>query len=185
MSRDQQNQIFSTATANSKQDQGNAQTAFNDAETGLTDYQANDPYQAGGQFSKDQSTINASRANADSAAVGDALTRHGQTSGENTSGYGSNLVSATQKATLDEGTAQAQSDAQRLDDQTKYAQFGIGAQSNISGQNLSAADSALNTGQQAAKQPGVLDTLFQDAVEGAGASAAVNKSFFGGGPQSA
>lgn len=166
MSRDQQNQVFSTATANSKQDQGNAQTAFNDAETGLTDYQANDPYQAGGQFSKDQSTINASRANADSAAVGDALTRHGQTSGENTSGYGSNLVSATQKATLDEGTAQAQSDADRLSDETKYQQFGIGAQSNISGQNLNASNSALGTGEQAAKQPGMWDTLFQDAIEG-------------------
>lgn len=168
MSRDQQNQVFSTATANSKQDQGNAQTAFNDAETGLTDYQANDPYQAGGQFSKDQSTINASRANADSAAVGDALTRHGQTSGENTSGYGSNLVSATQKATLDEGTAQAQSDAQRLDDQTKYAQFGIGAQSNISGQNLNASNSALGTGETAAKQPSLWDDVFENAATGLG-----------------
>jgi hypothetical protein len=173
MSRDQQNQIFSTATANSKQDQATGVAATNQEENDLSSYYGNDPYQAGGQFSKDQSTINASRANADSAAVGDALTRHGQTSGENTSGYGSNLVSATQKATLDEGTAQANSDAERIGDETKYQQFGIGAENQIAGQNLNAANSALSTGQQAAKEPGVLDTLFNDAIQGSKTGAAI------------
>lgn len=173
MSRDQQNQTFATATANSKQDQGNAQTAFNDAESGLSDYQASDPYQAGGQFAKDQSTINAGRAHADSSAVSDALTRHGTTSGEDTSSYAPTLAAATQKATLDEGTAQAQSDADRLSDETKYQQFGIGAQSNISGQNLNASNAALGTGEQAAKEPSLMDDLFNDAIKGSMTGAAI------------
>jgi hypothetical protein len=167
MSRSQQNQVFKTATDNSKQDQSNAQTAFNDAETGLKNYYSSDPYQPGGQFAKDASNINAARANANGQAVNDALTRHGKTSGENPAGYASNVVAANRQGTLDEADAQSKSDAQRLDSETKYQQFGIGANTAISGQNLNAANGALSTGQQAAKEPGMWDTLFNDAIQGA------------------
>lgn len=185
MSRSQQNQVYKTATGNSKQDQGNAQTAFNDAETGITGFQtqldkynANDPYTTGGEFAKDQSNINAGRANADAAAVRDSLDRHGKTSGENTSGYASNVVAATRQGTLDEADAQAKSDAQRLDNETKYSQFGVDAakfpvqaQTQLQGQNLSAANGALSTGETAAKEPSIWDTLFEDAAKGAGEGA--------------
>lgn len=181
MSRSQQNQVFNTGMANSKQDQGNAQTAFTGAETGINDFNANlakynsaNPYTKGGEFATDESNINAGRANADASAVRDSLDRHGKTSGENTSGYASNVVSATRQATLDEADAQAKSDAARLGEDVKYRQFGVDAskfpvqaQTALSGQNLNAADSSLGTAESAAKAPSVWDELWGNAQQGA------------------
>lgn len=177
MTRSQSTQVFNQGITNSKQDNTNAQTALSGVNSGLQKFQSgldtyfsSDPYKTGGEFQQDQSNINAARANANSAALRDAFERHGATSGENTTGYASNLRKATQQSTLDEATAQANADAARLGDETRYQQFGVEqqkfpvqAEESVYGTSLGSRDRSLGTaGSAAANNKSFGDTFGQE-----------------------
>src|SRR6478609_324604 len=167
MSRDDQSKLFKQSQADASTARAGVASGLSDYNTRLTSYLSNDPYKAGGEFAKDQSNINAARANANSAAVRDTLERHGKTSGENTAGYGANAVAATRQATLDEAEAQSKADAQRLDSENKVQQFGVGASTFPVTANQGMYNSAMGTSEQAAKSPGFWDWFMQNAQQGA------------------
>jgi hypothetical protein len=167
MSRDQQNQLFKSSQADAATAKAGVAKGLGDYNDKLNAYMSNDPYKAGGEFQIDQTNINAGRANADSAAVKDTLERHGKTSGENTSSYGSNAVAATRGATLDEAAAQSQSDATRLDSENKVQQFGVGASQFPVQANESMYAGATGTAEKSAQSPGFWDWFMQNAQQGA------------------
>lgn len=167
MSRDQQNQLFKTSTADAstaKQGVQSGLSAFNDR---LTSYYGEDPYKAGGEFETANKTINASRANADSNALQNELNLSGKRSGENTASFAPNLVAAQRQSTLDAADAQAKSKAQQLENETRYQQYGIGASQFPVQANEQMYSTAMGQASSAAKQPGLWDTLFEDAIKGA------------------
>lgn len=181
MSRDQQNQTFKQAQANSQQDQGNAQTAFGGARGALGDfsgrlasYYSSDPFQTGGEFQRDQTTINAGRATANANALSNELNLTAKRSGENTASFAPTLAAAQRQGVMDTADAQAKSDAARLENETRYQQYGLDAskfpvQANdqLYSTSLGGSNSALGAQESAAKSPGLWDTLFTDAVQGA------------------
>lgn len=170
MTRSQSTDVYNTAKDNSKQDQGNAQTAFQGAEGDIASYKTamdsfvnNDPYKTGGEFANDQKTIIGSRASADSGALKNELSLTAQRSGENSAGYAPALAKATRDSTLDAQTAQSQADADRLSKETAYSaegvqmhQFPVQAESGLYSTSLGGSNASLNT---------------------AGGAAAANKSF--------
>ncbi len=161
---------------NSKQDQGNAQTAFGGAQAGLSDYEnrvnqfiAADPYKAGGDYQQAMNTIIGSRASADSNALGNELALSAQRSGENSANYAPTLAKATRDSTLDAQTAQAQALADRLNKETAYqgtavdmSKFPVQANEGLYGSSLSGANASLGTaGSAAANNKSFGDTFGQ------------------------
>ena len=180
MTRNQSTQVFNQGMANSKQDQGNAQTALGGAEQGLSDYNSrlssyysNDPYKTGGQFQSDQTMINSARAGANAASLREALNNRAIRSGENTASYAPTLAMAQRIGTIDTATAQAQSDAQRLSDETRYQQYGleaskfpVTANEGLYSTSLSGANQALNTAGSAAANNRSFGDTFGSALAG-------------------
>lgn len=167
MSRGQQNQLFKTSTADAATAKAGVASGLQDYKGRLDGYYGSDPYKKGGEFETDQNNILAAGADVKGKAVENELSRSGNRSGQNTAGYAGNVVAATRQAVLDQNKEQSESDAKRLEDETRFQQFGIGASSLPVTANQQMYSSATGTASSAAKEPGLWDTLFNDAVKGA------------------
>lgn len=182
MSRGQQGQLFDTATGQNQTYNQNAQTAFNKAQTGVTDYgtqlgkfAASNPYVQGGQYSTSQNQSLADTANAGANATSQALQSaavHGGANPAQAIAAGEEVSQQNQR-TL--GQQDANANTTRIGDEAGYnaqalAGFGTqeGMQDQLATQQAQAAQGTLGTAETAAQTPSFLDELGQGLVSGIG-----------------
>lgn len=187
MSRAQQGQTFDTAQQENQTYNTNAQTAFNQAQTDIGNYQnqlaqfaAANPYGQGGQFQTTENQVAANTADAAAQAAGQAMQGAAVRTGENAGG-GIAATEATEQANERNLSAQeAQANQQRIAAGANYGQTVLnatgaaeGMQDTLAQQQAAAAQGALGTQEQAAQTPSFMDELGAGLIQaGAGFASA-------------
>lgn len=188
MSRGQSTQTFNTATANSNQDQSNAQSSYGATQGDINDYKdqlakftSSNPYTKGGEYDQTINTglANTSQAGANSLAgnLQSQALRTGQNSGADAATAAQYARQNQTQLSADQATAQqgrisneAGYNQQALTDATEP----ISAQSNLYSTSLGGGNTALNTAAGAAQTPSFFDTL------GSSFAGALGKTLGGG-----
>jgi hypothetical protein len=173
VSRSQQTSTFNTATKNSKQDQGNAQSSYGATQDDINNYKdslakfvSSNPYTKGGEYDQ---TINTGLANTSDAGAtslagnlqSQAL-RTGQNSGADAATAAEYARQNQRQLTADQATAQQgriNSETGYNEDAMKLATEPITAENSLYGTSSGAANTALNTAEGAAQQPSFWDTV--------------------------
>jgi hypothetical protein len=185
LSRGQSSAVYGSATSNSNADQGNAESSFGNTNDAISNYSKNlaqfvsqNPYGSGGEYSK---TINPGLANvsdAGSNSLAGALQSQSQRTGMNSAANAATAKSGAQQNTRDLSTALASADQSRIGSETGYNTTALGAsatpisaESGLYGTSVGAANSALNTGEQAAQTPSFWDQVGGQFAKGLGGAA--------------
>jgi hypothetical protein len=180
MSRAQQGQIESTATANSATDTAAAdkseaatQADIGNQQSQLAKFAANNPYVQGGALETATNKSLAGTADATAAAAAAKGQTMAQRTGQNPAAAVAAGEAEQQAAQRTLGTQEAGATESRLAAGAKYGQDVLGAgstitqeQQNLASQQSGQAQGQLNTGEQAAQTPSFLDELGQGLIQG-------------------
>jgi hypothetical protein len=186
MSRGQEGQIFDTSTQQNATAANNAQTSYNQAQTGVQDYEnqlsqfaAANPYTQGGQFQTSQNQVLANTADAASQAAGQTLQGAAVRSGGNPASAIAATEAMQQQNTRNLGSEEASQNASRIANQAGYNEKTLQASSlpasletALTGQQLGEENNSLNTGQKAGETPSFLESLMNGALQAGGQFAA-------------
>ena len=184
MSRGQESQVLSTAEQQNQQFNTNAQTSYNQAQTGVTDYQnqlsqyaAANPYNAGGEFQTSQNKVLANTSDAAAVAAGQTMQGQAVRTGQNAGSAIAATQTDEQANERNLSADQATQNAARISNQAGYNDQTLKAsevpatlETALSGQQSGAGNTSLETGQKAAEDPSFLDTLGSSFAKGLGGS---------------
>jgi hypothetical protein len=173
MSRGQENQVFNTATAQNATAAQNAQNSYNSAQTDIGNYQnqlsqyaAANPYGAGGALQTAQNQATANTADAASQAAGQQLQSQAVRTGQNAAGGIAASQATQQQNTRDLMAEQAKNNASRISQGADYGKSVLSAsevpatlEAGLTGQQLTAQNSAESDAQKAAETPSFGDEL--------------------------
>lgn len=190
MGRGESKKVVNQGTAQSAQDQQNAQNALGATNKAVSDYEGalknflrfgRSTYGEGGEFMRDQNTLATTTAKGQADQVAGNLALHAMATGENTAGYASTTAEARRAASRDLTGQLAGADAERLKQLTAINQYGVEAQKfpaavqeSLYGTSLSGSGGQLSAASGAARTPGFWDE-FAPAL--AGAAGQVGKGF--------
>lgn len=183
MGRSESKQVVNQGTAQSAQDQKNAQVALADTNKSVTDYKKDldsfmkfgrQTYGAGGEYQRDQNTIANTTAAAGQTNLTGNLALNAMRTGENTAGYAGTAEESQRQSSRDLTNQLATADTTRLGQLTNLEQFGVQAsslpasvQSGLYGTSVGGSGNQLNAAGGAARTPGFWDTLAPALVQGA------------------
>lgn len=182
MSRSQQSQVLSTATANSGADQTNATNAvaaenqdIGNYEAQLSKYAASNPFTEGGEFETEQNKSLAGTADVGSKSLETQLQTQAKRTGENA---GAAIATGAEAARANErelSTQEAQANQTRIGDEANYnagvlqdTAAPVSMEAGVANPSLSASDEALKTAAGAAQQPSFWDEFGNSAAKGLG-----------------
>lgn len=185
MSRGQEGQVFDTATQQNATAATNAQNSYNQAQTGVQDYEnqlsqfaAANPYGQGGQFQTSQNQALANTADAAAQAAGQTLQGAAARTGGNPSAAIAATEAMNQQNTRNLSSEEATQNANRIANQAGYNEKTLQASSlpatletTLAGQQIGAEENQLKTGEEAANMPSFADTLGSSFVKGLGTAA--------------
>lgn len=188
MGRSESKAAFKQSSAQSAQDQANAQNALGATNKAVSDYEGalknflrfgRSTYGANGEFLRDQNTLATTTAKAGADQVGGNLALNAMRTGENTAGYAATDAEARRAASRDLTTQLAGADADRLAKLTAINQYGVEAeklpaaiQESLYGTSVSGATGQGANMTNAARMPGFWDTFAPALAQGAGTAAA-------------
>lgn len=182
MSRGQEGQVFDTATQQNATAATNAQNSYNQAQTGVQNYEnqlsqfaAANPYGQGGQFQTSQNQALANTADAAAQAAGQTLQGAAARTGGNPSAAIAATEAMNQQNTRNLSSEEATQNANRIANQAGYNEKTLQASSlpatletTLAGQQLGEENNALNTGEKAGETPSFWDTLGSSAAKSFG-----------------
>lgn len=185
MSRGQEGQVFDTATQQNATAATNAQNSYNQAQTGVQDYEnqlsqfaAANPYGQGGQFQTSQNQALANTADAAAQAAGQTLQGAAARTGGNPSAAIAATEAMNQQNTRNLSSEEATQNANRIANQAGYNEKTLQASSlpatletTLAGQQIGAEENQLKTGEEAANMPSFADTLGSSFAKGLGTAA--------------
>ncbi len=183
MGRGQSTAAFNQSSAQSTQNQNNAQAALGKTNAAVGNYNnqlnnflrfGRNTYGQNGEFMKDENALATQTAAAGSRAVSGDLAMRAMRTGENTAGYAAADAESRRQAEQALTGQLAKADSDRLQNLTAVNQYGVQASalpaqvySSLYGSSLGAANSAEGNAVNAAKTPGFWDTLAPALVGGA------------------
>lgn len=188
MGRSESKQVVNQGTAQSSQDQANAQKSLGDTNSSIADYKANlgrfmnfgrQTYGEGGDYQRTQNTLATTAAGAGHDALEGDLALRSMRTGENTSGYATAASEDSRARQRDVVNEMAQSNADRLKNLSAVEQYGVDASkvpaeisASLYGTGVGGANAALGNAANAARTPGFWDTMAPAIAQGAGTAIA-------------
>lgn len=183
MGRSESKQAFKQSSAQSREDQANAQSALNSTNSAVAGYNQNlnkfmrfgrQTYGANGEYAKTNNAIATNAAAAGSRAMEGDLALHALQTGENTAGYAPAVASERAQASQNMTNTLAGANADRLNKLASIEQYGVDASkypsqvySSLYGTGVSGANGQMSSATDAAKTPGFWDQMAGDLVKGA------------------
>jgi hypothetical protein len=185
MGRSESSAAFKQSSAQSTQDQNNAQAAFGATNAGLADYSnrlnaysAANPYKAGGEYDQTIKGGASTASQAGQAGLKADVQNNAIKTGENTAGNASTLAEAHRQASRDLNSFNSQAEADRIGKNSAYQAGVVGMssvpadmQSRLYGTGVGGATAAGSNASNAARQPGFWETFLPALAGGAGAAA--------------
>lgn len=192
MSRGDQKQVLNTATAENTAYNTNAQTAFNKAQGDVGTFQSQlakfagaNPYVEGGQYATSQNQTLADTANAGANATAQAIQSAAVHGGANPAQAIAASEEVAQQNQRNLGVADANANQTRIGSEVGYNEKTLGGyqtaqqmQDQLAQQQGTLANSALDTAENAAKQPSFMDELGQGILTaGTGFTSGVGQGY--------
>jgi hypothetical protein len=184
MGRSESKKVVNQGTAQSAQDQANAQASLAATNKSLGDYSTGlksflnfgrQTYGAGGEYQRDQNTIANTTAAAGQTNLTGNLALNSMRTGENTSGYAGTAAESQRQSSKDLTNQLATADTNRLGQLTNLEQFGVQAsalpasvQAGLYGTGTSGAVGNLGPASSAAQTKGFWDEFAPALAQGAG-----------------
>jgi hypothetical protein len=193
MGRSESSAAFKQSSAQSTQDQNNAQAAFGATNASLADYSnrlnayaANNPYNAGGEYDRTIKGGASTASQAGQAGLNADVKANAMKTNENTAGNATTLAEAHRQASRDLTSFDSQAEADRIGKNSAYQAGVVGMsslpadiQSRLYGTGVSGATGAGGNAANASRSPGFWDTFLPSL---AGGAASVAKGFFSPAP---
>lgn len=185
MTRPQQGQVFNTATNENETNEQTAQNAEQQQQKGVNNYQSaisqhasKNPYVQGGELQTDQNKVTANSSDAAASALKANLQQQAQRTGQNPNAANATASTGAQAIARNLSGQQAADDASRVGSEATYNQGVLsatgqvpGMEGAIAGEAGGQANQQLQTGEQAAQQPGFADMLTQSLIQAGGQAA--------------
>lgn len=184
MGRSEQKKVVEQGTAQSAQDQNNAQATLSATNKSLGDYSGKldsfmkfgrQIYGKNGEFAQDQNTIANTTAAAGTNKIAGDTALNAMRTGENTANAAPALAESTRAASRDLTSQLAGADATRLQQLTGINQYGVQAsalpaqvRAGLYGTSIGGASGNLGPAASSANQPGFLDQLTGQLISAAG-----------------
>ena len=173
MSRSQQSQVLATAQANSGADQTTAQNAqqaevadIGNYEKQLSQYAADNPYKAGGEYDTATDSKLSGVADVGSSAIANQLATQAKRTGENATAANATAAEVARANERELAAGEAGATQTRIGDEANYnagvlqdTAAPVAMEAGVANPALSASNSALGIGGDAAKTPGFWDSL--------------------------